>query len=359
MEPSSPAVFTASLRIGYVPLTDAAALVVADALGFFADQGLRVSLMPAASWAGLRDRVAFGALDAAHMLYPMPIAAALGLVGPATPLTVTAGLGRNGNTIVISIALAEALGDVPVPLAASRFAELARGRHLRMAVVHPVSSHNYLLRHWLESGGLHPDSDVAMSVLPPPAMPAALAAGAIDGFCVGEPWGSAAVLAGAGRAMVASGDIWPDHPEKVFAFRASAVTADPAAAVAATAAIISAARWLDDPANHPQAVALMAQHAFPDLDPAAIAPGFDGWVPEPDGSARRLAHPLSFREALPPHLAHAAFWLGCMRRGGHVPAQIDQARALAPWRNDIFTRAALALGEPLHAPTPLPTESAA
>ncbi|PZW43038.1 NitT/TauT family transport system ATP-binding protein/nitrate/nitrite transport system substrate-binding protein [Humitalea rosea] len=359
MDLSSPALLTASLSIGYVPLTDAAVLVVAEDLGFFARHGLRVALSPAASWAGLRDRVAYGALDAAHMLYPMPIAAALGLVGPAMPLTVAAGLGRNGNTIVLSTALAQEMGDAPMPLAALRFAEVARGRNLRLAVVHPVSSHNYLLRHWLESGVLDPDRDVTMSVLPPPAMPAALASGAIDGFCVGEPWGSAAVLAGAGRAVVASGDIWPDHPEKVFVFRASAAAAEPQAAIAATAAIIAAARWLDEPANHPQAAAILARHAFPSLDLAAITPGLGGWVPEPDGGTRRLSHPLSFREALPPHMAHAAFWLSCMRRGGHLPAQIDQAQALAPWNNDLFLRAASALGEPLHAPTPLPTESAA
>ncbi|WP_431284909.1 CmpA/NrtA family ABC transporter substrate-binding protein [Humitalea sp. 24SJ18S-53] len=361
----APALSSRALSLGFVALTDAAPLIVAGALGLFARHGVRVALSPAASWAGLRDKVAFGALDAAHMLYPMPIAAALGLAGPPAALAVAAGLGRNGNTLVLSRAISGALAEEPLPLAAAAFAALVRARAakglppLRLGVVHPVSSHNYLLREWLVSGGLNPDVDLAMSVLPPPAMPVALGTGALDGFCAGEPWGSAAVACGAGRIMLATGDIWPDHPEKVFAFRASVVEAEPAAAIAATAAVIAAARWLDEPANREEAAAILAQDAIPAVAPHIIAHGLAGRVPEPDGTVRALAHPLNFRAALAPHPAHAAFWLGCMRRCGHVPAGFDQAAALAPFRHDLFARAAQALGEPMHPPSPIPTEFAA
>lgn len=361
----APALPTRSLALGFVALTDAAPLIVAGALGLFARHGVRVTLAASASWAGLRDRVAYGALDGAHMLYPMPIAAALGLSGPPSVLAVAAGLGRNGNTLVLSSAQADALADHPLPLAATAFAALVRARAqagrppLRLGVVHPVSSHNYLLRQWLISGGLDPEADVAMSVLPPPAMPGALAAGGLDGFCAGEPWGSAAVARGAGRIMLATGDIWPDHPEKVLAFRGAVAEADPAAAIAVTAAVIAAARWLDDPANWADAAAILARDAIPGVGPDVIAHSLAGRVPEPDGTTRALARPLAFRAALAPHPAHAAFWLGCMRRGGHVPPGFDQAAALAPFRHDLFARAAQALGEPQHPASPIPTEFAA
>jgi ABC-type nitrate/sulfonate/bicarbonate transport system substrate-binding protein len=149
-----------TLRIGFVPLADAAPLLVAEAVGLFAATGVRVALSAEGAWAGIRDKLAFGALDAAHLLGPMPIAAALGLGGgPRRRLTVAAGLGQNGNIIVLSHALAAAVGAFRPPLGAAAFAAALRLREAagrasaRLAVVFPFSSHNYLLRHWLAAGG--------------------------------------------------------------------------------------------------------------------------------------------------------------------------------------------------------------
>jgi len=338
-----------ALRIGYVPLTDAAPLVVADALGLFAAAGLRVDLSAERSWATLRDKLAFGALDAAHLLGPMAVALAVGAGGLRRRLDVTLCLGRNGNSIVLSDALAAAVGPFVPPLSAAAFAAALQARAEEgmppptFAVVFPHSSHNYLLREWLASGGLDPDHDLRLVVVPPPQTARALAEGAIEGFCAGEPWGSHAVALGVGRFVLSTGDIWPDHPEKVLAFAEGLATREHQAVVAVTAALIEAQRWLEDPANHAGAAALLAGRVFPALAPGTIAAAFAGEIAAPPGGvALPLPAPLRFGSDLPPDPAAAARWFAAMRRWGHLPASAEEAVARAAWRPDLWHAAAAA-----------------
>jgi len=320
--PAAPALAErATLRVGLVPLLDAAPILAADALGFFREEGLRVALQPARSWAALRDRLAFGALDAAHLLGPLAIALALGADGIARRLAVTASLARNGNTVALSRALAGE-GEVSAASLAARLAARAEAGlpPPTLAVVFPWSSHNYLLRHFLASGGVDPDHDARLVVVPPPEVARALAEGAIEGFCAGEPWGSAAEERGAGRIALPTAAIWPDHPEKVLAFAEGAAERDPEAVVAATAAVIRGARWLAEPANRAAAAELLrASGLFPELPDAVLARALD-----PAGPAR-----LRFGETCP-HAEEAGWWFAAMRRWGHAPRGATEAAALAP-----------------------------
>lgn len=345
--PDSNGMAAYTLRIGYVPLTDAAPLVVADALGFFAAAGVRVVLSAERAWATLRDKLAFGALDAAHLLGPMTVGLAVGAGGLKRQLDVTIRLGRNGNCIVLSHALADAVGTCTRPLPATAFAAALHARAEEglppptLAVVFPYSSHNYLLRHWLASGGLDPDQDVRLVVVPPPQTARALAEGAIEGFCAGEPWGSHAVAQGAGRFALSTGDIWPDHPEKVLAFAEGLAERAAEPVIAATAAVIAAQRWLADPANRSAAAALLAEHVFPTLAPASIAAALDGTVAAPPGGAPQgLAAPLAFDPDAPPSADTAAQWFQEMRRWGHLPDAALVQHACACWRPDLWHRAA-------------------
>jgi len=345
---------TPHLRIGFLPLSDAAPLVVADRLGFFARQGLRVSLVSTSAWAALRDRLLYGALDGSHLLYPMPIAAAVGAGQTQRRLLVACGLGQNGNTLTLSHAVADALGLGAPPVGAAAFARVARqrlveGRRLRLGIVHAYSTHGYLLRQWLVAAGLDPEHDVALEVVPPPLVGHELAAGSLDGFCAGEPWGSQAVLSGAGRIALGSGSIWPDHPEKLLVFTRDGVARDAAAVVAATAATIEAAEWLDAPDHAAEAAAMMAA-VFPDLNPRAVAAGFAGTVPLPGGGTTALSHPMRFAAAVRPDPAQARLWLHQMRRWGHVPERATDSAALAPFANDLWSRAMVQLGRPVAAP---------
>lgn len=352
-----------ALRIGYVPLTDAAPLVVAEALGLFAAAGVRVTLTPERAWAAIRDKLAFGALDGAHLLAPMAVALATGAGGLRRRLDATLRLGRNGNTIVLSHALAQSVGAFEAPLPAQA---LAAALHARaedglppptIAVVFPHSSHNYLLRAWLAEGGIDPDNDIRLVVVPPPQVARALAQGAIEGFCVGEPWGSHAVAQGAGRFALSTGDIWPDHPEKVLAFAEGLAARAPEAVIAANAAVIAAQRWLAEPANRPAAVALLSQRLFAEIAPATLAAVLGGLVAAPPGGTpHRLAAPLGFDPGTPPSPETAARWFAEMRRWGHLPADAAEADARAAWRPDLWRRAADRLAPPADTPTAAPKE---
>lgn len=342
-----------TLRLGCVQLTDAAPLLVAEELGLFDAVGLRVTLSVESAWAALRDKLAFGALDAAQLLGPMPIALAAGLDGVRAQVTIGAGLGANGNTLTISRALSTEIGRFPRPLPAASFAAVARrragsGRPVTLGVVFAYSSHNYLLRWWLASAGLDPDRDLRLVVVPPALCSQRLADGAIDGFCAGEPWGSHAAERGAGTIALSSGDIWPNHPEKVLAFAAGYALCDPESAIACTAATIAATRWLDEPENKAEAVHILQRRAFPDLSAGAIGAAFDGTA-----EGLMQAAPLRFRTATLPRREQAGWWLRQMRRWGHVPAQVAEATALAPWRQDIWRAAAARLRE-VEPPAPSP-----
>ena len=351
------------LRIGYVPLTDAAPLLVADSLGLFRQHGARVALSEESAWSALRDRVAHGMLDGAHMLAPMPIALACGLSGVRAAVSVGAGIGRNGNTLTLSLRMAEEAGLDPdgVPLSAEAFATVVRGRAaagrppVRLAAVFPFSSHHYLLRHWLASGGLDPDRDLRLMVVPPPRTARALAQDEIDGFCAGEPWGSHAAALGLGRVALTGGDIWPDHPEKVLAFRTGLPEAQ---AVAVTAAVIAAARWLDDPMNRDDTLRLMRERVFPGMAAETLRLALNGETPTAEGT-RLLPAPMRFREATLARPEAAAWYLGQMRRWGHVPASVTEAEALSAFGDATWHAAAALLGEAEPRTVILPEEKAA
>ncbi|WP_231613837.1 CmpA/NrtA family ABC transporter substrate-binding protein [Halomonas sp. BC04] len=209
------------LTLGFVPLLDAALLVIARERGFFSAQGVEVSLSRENAWSTLRDKVAAGLLDGAQMLSPMPLAMSLGLERAPCDTLAPITLSRNGNAIVLSSALCEqsgaSLGSDPSHSARAMGAWIGQAnRRPRLAMVYPFSCQHYLLREWLSLGGVDPDRDVELVVLPPPRMVTALSEGQVDGFCAGEPWGSLAAHYGVGRLVASGAQLWPDHPEKVL-----------------------------------------------------------------------------------------------------------------------------------------------
>ena len=204
---------TARLKLGFIALTDCAPLVVAKEHGLFEAEGLDIALSREASWANIRDKVASGALDGAHMLAPIALASTLGAGASAVPMIAPISLNANGSSITLSKTLATQVrtyGGHETPAGSPRAAHAlkrlidrraaAGERPLTFAVVFPFSIHNYLLRYWLADAGIDPDRDVRLTVVPPPRMAARMLAGEVDGFCVGAPWGAVVEAAGAGDA---------------------------------------------------------------------------------------------------------------------------------------------------------------
>ncbi|MGR3542647.1 MAG: ABC transporter substrate-binding protein [Hasllibacter sp.] len=232
------------VAFGYVPLVDAAPVLVARALGFDADEGLRIEPSAQPSWAALRDLLALGHLEAAHILSPVPVAMRMGLGGMEGALDVLALLSVNGNTVGVSAgrsAAVRAEGWAGFDGDAAAAAPLLEG--LRIGVPFAISTHALLLRYLMERTG-RPAPD--LRAVPPPRMADALDAGEIDAFCVGEPWGSAAVDAGLAEIVLTGRDIWAAAPEKALAVPGGA---DPGLSAALIRALVRAGDWLARPAN--------------------------------------------------------------------------------------------------------------
>jgi ABC-type nitrate/sulfonate/bicarbonate transport system substrate-binding protein len=252
-----------TLRAGFIPLVDASVLIAAAEFGFARKEGLTLDLVKDVSWSNVRDRLAFRQFDIAHMLSPMPVASMLGLGSNPSPTIAPFSLGRGGNAITLSTRLyarmqheaglsgaADALDNARA-LKTVLDGMKERGEPLpTLGMTYPFSSHNYEFRYWLAAGGIDPDRDVKLVVVPPPMTSDALAAGAIDGFCVGAPWNMVASERGVGRIVAAKQDIWPSAPEKVIGMRPDWAEAHPEIVSRLLVALDAAARWCDQPENH-------------------------------------------------------------------------------------------------------------
>lgn len=351
------------MRIGFIALTDCAPLIVAREKGFFARHGLDVTLVREPSWANMRDKVALGALDAAHMLAPMPLAATLGAGGWKRPQITSFVLNLNGNAVTISARLWARLVDAEPSLPDQRREagnvlrrliaadRKAGGDRLTFATVFNYSSHQIQLRYWLASAGIDPDRDVNLVVVPPPQMTDRLAAGEIDGFCVGDPWNSLAVLRGVGRILISGYEIWNNRIEKVIGVNRDWAERNPLTHKLMLMALIEAAEWLDRLENRLEGVELLAKPDYIGPEAAeALRLGMLGIVrygldtgPEhmPD------FYVFSRYAANFPWRSQAEWYLSEMRRWKLIDSAIDIAAvADAVYRTDLYREAAAALDRP-------------
>ena len=338
-----------SLTLGFIPLTDCAPLVVAQAKGFFTGEGLDVTLSREASWATIRDKVTVGALDAAHMLAPMALAATAGAGGPAAPMIAPLALAVNGAGVTLSNRLSQAL-----PAGAESLQEIAAGLAgfigqrraagepaLTFAVVFPYSMHNYALRYWLAEAGVDLDRDVRLVVTPPPRMVEQLRTGLVDGVCVGAPWNTVATRGGLGRVALRTSQFWPAGPDKVLG--AGAAFAQDERLAPLLRALVQAQAWCDVPEHRGELAALLAQPEHIDAPAEAIAPALeDELVFHRDGAGV-------------PRLEHAQWFVSQMRRWNQIGAQVDaQALIASVYRPDLALAALAATGLTPDLPPPGP-----
>ncbi|WP_038209573.1 CmpA/NrtA family ABC transporter substrate-binding protein [Xenophilus azovorans] len=230
------------VKIGFIPLTDCASVVMASVLGIDRKYGVKIEPSKEASWAGVRDKLANGDLDFAHVLYGMVYGMHLGTAGPKKDMAVLMTLNRNGQGLTLSKKLADK-GAVDLASLAKLMA--AEKREYTFAQTFPTGTHAMWLYYWLASGGIHPLKDAKSIVVPPPQMVANMRVGNMDGFSVGEPWNQRAIMDGIGITAATSQDVWPDHPEKVLGATGDFVRKHPNTARAVTAAVLEAGKWID------------------------------------------------------------------------------------------------------------------
>ncbi|WJR74874.1 CmpA/NrtA family ABC transporter substrate-binding protein [Bradyrhizobium sp. NP1] len=343
------------LRIGFIPLVDAAALIVAVDKGFAAEEGLDVTLVREVSWSNVRDKLNIGLFDAAHLLAPVAIASSLGLGHVKVPIVAPFNLGINGNAITVSPALHGALVN---ELEGDRFDPMATARALARVVAHrrkrgaepltfgmtfPFSTHNYQLRFWMAAAGVDPDEDVRLVVLPPPYMVDSLASGHIDAFCVGAPWNSIAVDRGIGHILHFVSDILEHAVEKVLALRQSWAERHPDVVAKLVRAAQRAGDFIESLENRAEAARILAHPERLAVDMEVIRRTLDGQLKiSPDGSLRQSRrYLLVAREGTArPDPVQAAWLYAQMARWGQTavsPAALKTVQAV--FRPDLYDAA--------------------
>jgi nitrate/nitrite transport system substrate-binding protein len=240
------------VKIGFIPLTDCASVVMASVLGIDKKYGVKIVPSKEASWAGVRDKLVNGELDFAHVLYGLVYGVHMGTSGPKKDMAVLMTLNNNGQAITLSKKLADK-GAVDGPGLAKLMA--AEKREYTFAQTFPTGTHAMWLYYWMAANGINPMKDAKVITVPPPQMVANMRVGNMDGFCVGEPWGHRAILDGIGVTAITTQDIWKDHPEKVLGTTAEFVKKNPNTARAVTAAILEAGKWIDASLGNKQKMA--------------------------------------------------------------------------------------------------------
>jgi NitT/TauT family transport system ATP-binding protein/nitrate/nitrite transport system substrate-binding protein len=345
---AKPRVPEPKLRIGFLRLTDAAPVIVAQEFGYFADERIDAELVLEPSWANIADKLAYGFLDAAVIVPPLAFAVELGLRGVAQPLIVPCGVSLGGNTITVSRELAMRLREITEneglsPARALHATLAGRTEPLPLGIVHAYSTHNLLMRYWLAAAGIDPERDVKLTVVSPARAVEALQSGHIAGFCAGAPWGDIAARAGVGSTVATSSDIWRNAPEKALAVRTHWADNFPDALQGAVRAVIRAAQFCDAPQNASYTAALLSRHKYLNVDSHAILSSLPGGAITPENVSSFYRNAATF-----PWRSHALWFLREMARWKLIDGGFDRAAlALRVYRPDIYRNAIGPQGVPV------------
>lgn len=360
-----------NLKLGFIKLTDMAPLAIAKEKGFFAEEGLNVTLEPQANWKVLIDGVGGGQLDGAHMLAGHPLASAAG-IGSKVKIIAPMSLDINGKAVTISNRVFDMIApNLPKdgsPVSAALLKPVvakfkAEGRPFKMGMVFPVSTHNYILRYWLAAGGLNPGfylpgdttgvtgAEVQLSVTPPPQMPATLEAGTIEGFSVGEPWNQAALAKKVGHPVIVDPDIAGLTGDKVFGMSEAFAAKNPKTTQAILRALIRAAMWIDaeNGKNRAETVKIISSPKYVGADEKVLLASMTGKFSFAEGDTRDTPEFNLFfsQQASYPFYSDGIWYLTQMRRWGQIAeSKSDQwylDTAKAAYRPDLYTAAAKSL----------------
>jgi nitrate/nitrite transport system substrate-binding protein len=299
------------LKIGFLPITCATPIVAADPLGFYAKQGLNVSLIKTAGWAVVRDKTLAGEYDASHMLSPMPLAISMGLGAQATPMLIPAIENVNGNAITLAMKHKD-----------KRDPKQWKG--MTFAIPFDYSMHNFLLRYYLAENGLDPDKDVQLRVLPPPDMVANLRAGSIDGFIVAEPFNQRAVFDGVGFIHMLTSEIWDKHPCCSFAATSDFAKKNPNTFAALFRAIVNSTMHCSEQANRKSVAEAIYGPKYLNQPQTVLEQVLTGRYADGLGNVRNDPNRIDFDPF--PWQSMAVWMLTQMQRWGYVKGDVNYTK---------------------------------
>lgn len=334
------------VRIGFIPLTDCASVVMASVLGIDKKHGVTITPSKEASWAAVRDKLLNGELAMAHVLYGLIYGVQLGIGGPRKDMAVLMNLSQNGQAITLSNKLLQAGARDGESLARLMAADK---REYTFAQTFPTGTHAMWLYYWLAAYGIDPMRDAKVITVPPPQMVANMRVGNMDGYCVGEPWGARAIIDKIGFTAVTTQAVWPDHPEKVLGTSADFVARNPNTARAVTAAILEAGKWIDaSPENRRKTAETIAAKSYVNTSASAIIDRMLGQYEDGLGKRWNDAHAMRFSgdgAANFPYLSDGMWFLTQHKRWGLLKEHPDYlATARQVNRIDLYKQAAQAAG---------------
>ncbi len=310
---------TPNVRFGMIALTDCASIVMAHELGLFKKFGINSVISKEASWAVIRDKLTLGENHATHMLFGMPFASSMGLLGsPVKPMVIPWLLNRNGQAITLSNNLksVKAAKDLKPVVDKAK----ASNSTMTFAMTFPPGTHAMWLRYWLASGGIHPDKDISLITIPPPQMVANMKIGKMDGFCVGEPWNLRAISDNIGFTVTTTQKMWPDHPEKVCAFTEEFAEKNPKTVKAALKALHLASQHIDVMANRPSVAETISKPSYINCQKEIILDRLKGTYDYGNGTKEQDPNYMIFssRNCNHPMKTYGHWWLSQFRRWGMV-----------------------------------------
>lgn len=336
------------VKIGFIPLTDCASVVIASEMGFDKKYGIKITPTKEASWAAVRDKLVNGEIQGAHVLYGLIYGVQNGVAGPKKDMAVLTCLNNNGQAITLANHLKDKGATTGATLARLIKAE---PREYTFAQTFPTGTHAMWLYYWLASIGVHPFEDVKTITVPPPQMVANMRVGNMDGYCVGEPWGARAIFDKIGFTAVTTQDIWLDHPEKVLGTSLDFVQKNPNTARAMTAAVLEAAKFIDTMENRPKVAQIIAQKSYVNTDASVIEGRMKGEYANGLGKTWKDPNYMKFYNDGKvgfPYLSDGMWWMTQHRRWGLLKQDVDYL-AIAKQVNqiEIYKQAATAAGVPV------------
>ncbi|MBI1776441.1 MAG: ABC transporter substrate-binding protein [Proteobacteria bacterium] len=344
---------------GYIALTDSAPLIIAKEKGFYAKYGMPdIEVAKQASWGTTRDNIVLGSdkggIDGAHILTPFPYLITTGAVtqnNQPVPMYILARLNLDGQGISVAkthLATGAKLDSAPLSAAFKKMS--AAGAEVKCAMTFPGGTHDVWLRYWLAAGGIDPNKDAQVIVVPPPQMVANMKVGTMEAFCVGEPWNAQLVNQGLGYTALTTGELWNKHPEKSFAVRADWADKNPKAALAALMAVEEAQIWCDKDENKEEMCQIVGRRSWFNVPVEDIVGRARGTFVYGDGrEVKASPHLMKFwrDHASYPFQSHELWFLTEDIRWGYLPPATDTKALIKKVnREDLWREAAKAIGVP-------------